>query len=288
MPAALPTRCLDGAAVLDERLERLAADIEAAMAGYDGDWGFGMVDRDCDVELEVRGEWVQYTASAGKIVPVIAALRALDLDTFEAAVPDEPVAMHCHSIAGPLGATGEPVDFAAMETALLLVMTHSCDHEANLINDLVTPEQVVEVLADSGVSDETQFAYRWNQARMPAIDLARVWAALLDGRLLEADVTVYLLELAAGAEVPAGLDTFPARLDLPGWQLGQKAGYCIVCEPYTIVALGAGYLRPVPADVTEERGVALVLMAQTTTLPVADQQRREVFPLVVDYVVGDR
>lgn len=291
-PGALPERCRDGEEQLAERLEHLDAEIEAAMAGYPGDWGFGMIDLDCGVELTVRGDYVQYTASAGKIVPVIAALRAVDPGTFAASIPADPPPLNC-GVHGPLGAAGEPVDFARLEEALRLVMVHSCDHEANLINDLVTPEQIAEVLELADVSEQTRFEYRWNQAFMPAIDLARVWAALLEGRLLDGEMTEYLLALSSSAVIPQGLDTFPADPGIPGWQLGQKAGYCIVCDPYTLVGLGAGYLRPedggeVSARAGDHLGVAVVLMVRTTTLSVADPQRREVFPHVVDYVLGDR
>lgn len=292
-PVVLPDRCRDGEEALGQALDRLANDIEAAMAGYAGDWGFGMVDLDCEVELEVRGDHVQYTASAGKIVPMIAALQALDPATFDPTIPDEPPPMNCGAYAGPLGEPGMPADFAAMKEPLLLVMTHSCDHEAHLINDLVTPQQIAQVLERSGVSERTRFEHRWNQAFMPAIDLARVWAALLDGRLLDDDLTEYLLALAARADIPAGLETFPGDAEIPGWQLGQKAGYCIVCDPYTLVGLGAGYLRPVASievDGSEDaqRGVAMVLMVRTTTLSAVEPQRRQVFPLLVDYVVGAR
>jgi hypothetical protein len=151
------------------------------------------------------------------------------------------------------------------------------------------------VLERAGVSARAQFQHSWRYAGMTALDLTRIWAALLDGRLLGPGLTTYLLDLAARPEIPAGLDTFPAEARIPGHQYGQKAGFCIVCPPYSLIGLGAGYVRPVeePPDPDSvggtragpHRGVAMVLMVQTTR-PGGGPQRRDVFPLLVAYVLG--
>ncbi len=269
-PDLRPVRCngLDEVA-LELRLDRLAADIEATMVGYNGEWGFGMVDLDCDVEVTVRPEYVQYTASAGKIVPVIAALRAIE--------------------------DGE-LTLEAIEPHLLLVMEHSLDADANVINAMVTPEQVEEVLLLSEVSELTRFEHDWRQAFMPALDLARVWAALLDGALLGDEMTEYLLDLASAPAIPEGLETFPLDPGLPEFQIGQKAGYYVYDGiPYYL--LGAGYLRPVEGTAEEvgddasdaagaHQGVAVVFALRSLNPDLFDPQRRTVFPLLAEYLDG--
>lgn len=252
-----PERCRGlGEAELQGRVDRLGADVEEAMAGYDGEWSFGLVDLDCDVELAVNEQWVAYPASAGKIVPVIAALRAVE--DGDLAIED-------------------------IEEELLGVMEHSWDADADVINALVTPEQVREVLELAEVSDATDFEHRWGRADMPALDLARVWAALLDGRLLE-ERAEYLLDLAEGPQIPPGLDTFPVDPQMPGWQLGQKAGYWVSSgTPYML--LGAGYLRPEPGSeaAADQQGIVVVLHVRSQDPDLHEPQRRSVFPLVREY-----
>lgn len=261
-PDARPQRCRGlSEDEVTERVDALGADIEEVMEGYDGEWAFGMVDLDCDVELAVNEEWSNYPASAGKIVPIIAALRAVEDGGLELE------------------------DF---EDNLLGVMTHSWDADANVINDLVTPEQVQEVLEIAEVSDVTDFEYRWHRADMPPLDLARVWEALLDGRLLEEEQAEYLLDLAEGPEIPPGLDTFPIDPQMPGWQLGQKAGYWVSSgTPYFL--LGAGYLRPEPGSeaAQDQQGIAVVLHIRSLNEDLHEPQRREVFPLIREYADPD-
>jgi len=257
-PDPRPERCQASAEAVTDRLDDLEAALQSAMAGYDGGWAVGMVDLDCDRELSVNPEWTQYTASAGKIVPIIAALRAVEagelaLDTFE--------------------------------EQLILVTTHSFDLEANYINSLVTPAQVQEVLVLAEVSELTNFAHDWRQAFMPAVDLARVWAAVLDGRLLEPETAEYLLDLTAHAEIPEGLETFPADAEIEGYQLGQKAGY-YVSDGIPYFLLGAGYLRPTNSE-TGHLGVALVFMSRTTNPDLGEPQRRLAFPLLLAYVLNE-
>lgn len=266
------------------------------MAGYPGGWGVALVDLDCGIELAVRPEHFQYTASAGKIVPVIAALRAVDASRVSLPRPWTSGPFACGVTRDPGVKPGDPIELEEIETALFLVMRHSCDQEADLINSMVTRQQIAEVLRIAGVSQRTRFEHSWRFGGMTALDFARVWAALLAGRLLGESLTTYLLDLASRAEIPAGLDTFPAAPDIAGHQFGQKAGYCIVCPPYTLIALGAGYIRPVEklsaADSvggtrgTIHQGVAIVLMAQTTARG-GGPQRRNAFPLLVAYVLGE-
>lgn len=243
---------------LQERVDRLGEDIEEAMAGYDGEWGFGMVDLDCDIELAVNEDWVGYTASAGKIIPIIAALRAVD---------DGDLSM------------------ASVEGYIELIMEHSYDEEANILNGMVTPEQVQDVLEIAEVSEDTDFEWDWNRGHMPARDLARVWAALVEGDLLDEEQTEYLLNLADGPAIPDHLDTFPIDAELSGWQFGQKAGYWVTGDlPHLL--LGAGYLRPDegPDHPEGHQGITVVLHVEAENPDMSDPQRREVFPLITEYV----
>lgn len=266
------------------------------MADYPGGWGVALVDLDCGIELAVRPEHFQYTASAGKIVPVIAALRAVDASRVSMPRPWTSGPFACGVTRDPGTKPGDPIELEELEPALFLVMRHSCDQEADLINRMVTPQQIADVLKIANVSQRTRFEHSWRFGGMTALDLARVWAALLGGRLLDMSLTTYLLDLTSRAEIPEGLDTFPTAPDIPGHQFGQKAGYCIVCPPYSLIALGAGHIRSVDQLSAAEsvggtrgtihRGVAIVLMAQTTA-PGGGPQRRDVFPLLLAYVLGE-
>lgn len=55
----------------------LGEDMEEVLDGMTGGWGLALVDLECDATITVRPEHIQYTASAGKIVVVIGALRAV-------------------------------------------------------------------------------------------------------------------------------------------------------------------------------------------------------------------
>ena len=66
-------RCDDFAS----RGEELTRVVSEEMDGFDGDWGFALIDIECRMEISVHAEHSQYPASAGKIVIVIAALRGV-------------------------------------------------------------------------------------------------------------------------------------------------------------------------------------------------------------------
>jgi hypothetical protein len=192
-----PARCRGGEAALEERLARLKGSVVEAMERYQGTWSMTPVDLDCETELSVRPEHVQYPASAGKIVTLIAVLRAVEEGRI---------------------ALGE------IEEQLVNVTTHSLDADANVLNGLVSAGEIQTVLERSRVSERTRFEHDWRQATMPALDLAWIWAALLRGELLGPDWTEYLLGLVTRAQIPPAYETFPAAPDVPGYQFGPEGG----------------------------------------------------------------
>lgn len=254
-PTSPPTvdRCIGA----DARIQELSDPIASAMDGYNGEWGFALIDADCDAMVEYPAGYSQYPASSWKIVIVIAALRAVE--------------------AGEL-------ELEQIEEHLELVLQHSFDANTDAINAFVTLEQLNEVTEIAGISALTTYEKDWRYTDGTPLDLARVWAALLRGDLLSEEWTDYLLELAETAEFPNNYETFPpAPLDTPGYQYGQKAGFYISeNDPHYLI--GAGYIRP---DDGRSDGFALVLMAVTPMRDVSDPQRREVFPILLEYILGE-
>ncbi|MGK2966466.1 MAG: serine hydrolase [Tepidiformaceae bacterium] len=252
-PDATPaTDCAIGVAPSLDALANLEADLLAAMDGYDGTWAAALIDLGCGTEIAVNPDYTQYAASASKIVVVVAILRAVEQGRLE--MP---------------------------EVAPLIedVMWYSTDWAADVLNELIEPEEVAEVLSIAGVSEETTFPYWWNGALMPAIDLARVWAALLDGRLLGEDYATYLMDRASEAEISDGLETFPPSADLPQLDYGQKAGYYVSDGiPYFFV--GAGFIRP---EDRSHPGFAISWIGTTMNDDFLDAQRRSVFPIMLGY-----
>ncbi len=255
-PEPTPVRpsCEQGVEERRQHYEEAKAEIEQAMAGYNGTWALGVIDLDCDLEFTINPEYVQYTASAGKIVPVIAALRRVQ--------------------AGDL-------EFQEIEGHLDEILHHSNDYDADAVNEMVTPAQIQEVLSLAGVSDLTDFEQSWRYAFMPAIDLARVWEALMRGDLLNRKWTAYLLRLAAEVDLPPEYATFPGRLEREGYEYGQKAGY-YVSDGIPYFMLGAGYLRPKDGS---SRGFAMIFMMKTMNPDLFDPQRRSVFPILEKYLL---
>lgn len=258
-PTKTPVRepsCEQDKADREAHYEDAAAEIEKAMEGYNGTWSLAVIDLDCETSISVNADYVQYTASAGKIIPVIAALKKVQ--------------------------DGE-LDFDLIEPYLNEVLHHSLDSSADFINDQVTQAEVEAVLTKANVSDLTRYEGSWHYTFMPAMDLARVWESLLRGKQLNKKWTEYLLNLASEVELPPEYATFPDPDDLgrDGYQMGQKAGYYVVDGiPYYL--LGAGYLRPTDGS---SLGFAMVFEMKTMNPELFDPQRRSVFPIILKYIL---
>ncbi|HET7738164.1 MAG TPA: serine hydrolase [Tepidiformaceae bacterium] len=251
--SAPPAECAIGLPASLDALATLEANLLAAMDGYDGTWSAAVIDLGCGTELAVNPDYTQYTASAAKIVVIVAVLRAVEQGRLD--MPD----------VAPL---------------IEEVMWHSSDWAADALNELIEPEEVAEVLSVAEVSEATAYPYWWNGASMPAIDLARVWAALLDGSLLGHDLAAYLLDRASEADIPDGLETFPPPAEIPQLDYGQKAGYYVSDGiPYFFV--GAGFLRP---EDHSHPGFAITWIGTTMNEDFLDAQRRSVFPIMLGYV----
>jgi hypothetical protein len=232
---------------------RLVLSIEEALDGYEGQWGFALIDNQCGTLATIDPDHIQYTASAGKIISVIAVLRAV--------------------------ADGR-ADFSEIEEHLRLVMSESLDADAYFLEEFVAPEELRQVLIDAGVSEASHVEGSWSYAFMTAPDLTRVWAALIGGQLLDADRTRYLLDLAGTADIPDVFETFPGgTFELEGFHYGQKAGYYISDGvPYYFV--GSGFL--VPDDGSP--GFAFTWLGISENPDLEEPQRRAVFPLIVEFV----
>jgi hypothetical protein len=236
------------------RLGRLEEAVVDALDEYDGTWGFALIDLDCETSVAVNPQHGQYPASAAKVVTVIAALRQVEAgETLLEEVWD-----HVEAI-----------------------MHHSWDLHADQLTEIVMPETIADVLALAGVSSSSRFQHDWRRTFMTPMDLARVWASLIGGDLLGEFFTGEVLRLAAEAEVPSGLETFPNAPEIPGYRFGQKAGYYVEDgTPYYLV--GAGYLAPADG---RGLGLATVLMVETRNPELLEPQRRKVFPAVVRYAL---
>ena len=263
---ATATAAPDGAVVRDSRPARcstvaergadLIRAVEEAMEGYEGTWGLALVDLDRNSPIVIRPEYRQYPASAGKIVVIIAALRAVQEGV---------------------------VEFATIEPHVELVMHHSLDVDTDVVASFVTPAQVSAVLEAAGVSEASSLEYEWRQALFTPHDLALVWASLLRGEQLDEGWTTYLLGLASEAIFPDGYETFPAAFGVPGYQYGQKAGYWVSVEQLDDL-VAAGYVRPEDAS---SEGFAFAFLLETPLDDLFDPQRRLVFPLIRDFVVAE-
>ena len=181
----------------------LREDVEEAMDGYVGGWGLALVDLDCDVAILVNPEHSQYPASAGKIMIMVTALRA---------VQD-----------GELEFEGE------VQEDIETVMSLSLDAYADRINDRVTTEQIAAVLERAGVSEASKLEHSWRYAHFTAHDLARVWVSLVRGEQLDEEWTAYLLDLATRPSlgpafwaVPPGLRRRGLRVRSEGRATGPR------------------------------------------------------------------
>ena len=252
-PDPRPARC-EG---LEERTALLGEAIEAEMEGYTGGWGVALVDLDCDATFLVNPEHSQYPASAGKIVVVIAALRA---------VQD-----------GLLEFEGE------LQGDIEVVLSLSLDAHADRINGKVTTEQIAGVLERAGVSEASEIEHSWRYAHFTPDDLARVWISLVRGKQLDEERTAYLLDLATRPVLGAFAWPFPPDFGIEGYVFGQKAGFW-TSEVPVAYRVSAGYLRP--ADGSSE-GYVFAFMVRAVWEDLRGNWQRPVFPLVRDFFVAE-
>lgn len=256
-PDASPTEETVTAPTCDQRIalaDKLTTDVTAAMEGYDGTWAFAIYDPKCGHLAETDPEYTQYSASAGKIVSIIGALRAVE---------------------------DGRAQLSDIENALELVLTHSWDNEADYLETFTGQEDYDDILEIAGTRS-ARFNGTWHKADMGPADMARIWKALISGELLSPEHTELIMTLAAGAIIPEEYRTFPDGSFSPaGFRYGQKAGYYVSDGvPYYLV--GAGYILHEP---TGEMFFP-AFMAVSENEDLLDPQRRLVFPLVFDYVLA--
>ncbi len=249
-----PSRC----ATVAGRAARLIDDIEAAMIDYEGIWGLALIDLDCGSSVVVRPQHVQYPASAGKIVILTASLRAVQDGLLE---------------------------FELIEENVELVLHHSLDKQTDEIAELLTPEQVGEVMARAGVSARWYPEWQWRWALFTPHELALFWASIVRGEQLDERWTAHLLQLASEVVLPEGKEAFPQEFGAEGYRYGQKAGYWTPEEEEEPdVFVSAGYV--VPED-GSSMGFTFAFLLETWEEDILEPKRRAVFPLVRDFVVGE-
>ena len=250
--------------VSELKLWKLGKSIETAMSTYTGDpysgsYSFALIDTYCSQTLTINKERLQYPASAAKIVIAIAVLRAVEKGelTFEEIQPD-----------------------------LEIMMRKSLDINSDTLNNLITPTQVQEIIADANLSSLTRFFHSWRETAMTASDLALIWESLISGRLLDETLTGYLMDLTTQAIIPEAFVTFPSE-KIEGFNYGQKAGYWINDEGDERL-IGAGYLIE---QSNSERGYVVVFMTQGDEADdlwdrsrLATSPRHKVWPLIVEFV----
>ena len=227
------------------------------MEGYTGGWGVALVDLDCEATFLVNPEHSQYPASAGKIVVVIAALRAAQ--------------------DGLLEFEGE------LQGDIEVVLSLSLDAHADRINGKVTTEQIAAVLERAGVSEASEFEHSWRYAHFTPDDLARVWISLVRGEQLNEELTAYVLDLATRPVLGAFAWPFPPDFGIEGYVFGQKAGFW-TSEVPVAYRVSAGYLRP--ADGSSE-GHVFAFMVRAVWEDLRGNWQRPVFPLVRDFFVTE-
>lgn len=251
-PDPLEMRC----AGLEQRGADLTDAVEDVMAGMTGGWGLALIDLDCDASIVVRPEHGQYPASAGKIVIMITALHAVQ----EGLLDLEEIRPHVE-----------------------IVLAQSLDWNADLVNDLVTSEQIAGVLERASVSEASEFEHSWRYAHMTALDMARVWASLMRGEQLDGELTAYLLDLATRPILGEAFWPFPPAFGVEGYTYGQKAGYWTSPLP-TGYRVSAGYARP---DDGSAEGYVFAFLIRVRGGDWATDWRRPIFPLVRDFLVAE-
>lgn len=237
----------------------LIGEIESAMLDYEGIWGLALIDLDCGSSVVVRPQHVQYPASAGKVVILTAGLRAVQDGLLE---------------------------FELIEEQVELVLHHSLDKQTDEIAELITPEQVGEVMARAGVSARWYPEWRWRWARFTPHELALFWASIVRGEQLDERWTAHLLQLASEVVLPEGKEAFPADFGVEGYQYGQKAGYWTPeeDEEEPDIFVSAGYVMPEDGS---SMGFTFAFLLETWEEDILEPKRRAVFPLVRDFVVGE-
>ena len=258
-PTATPTpdprlaRC----AGLEERGTVLQGAVEEEMAGYTGGWGLALIDLDCDEAILVNPDHSQYPASAGKIVIVITALRAVQdaLLEFEGEVQED----------------------------IEVILSKSLDANSDRLNDKVTTEQIAAVLERAGTSEASELEHSWRYAHLTPLDLARVWVSLVRGEQLNEELTAYLLDLATRPELGDAFWPFPRDFGVEGYVYGQKAGYWTSGVPVGY-RVSAGYARP--EDGSSE-GYVFAFLIRAVWQDLRGYWQRPVFPLVRDFIVGE-
>ena len=237
--------------------------VSEEMDGFDGDWGFALIDIECRMEISVNAEHSQYPASAGKIVIVIAALRGVGDGSIES----------------------DPELLQDVEEILVASLGPPADRLAGQLS----PEQISEIQVLAGVSNRSQLTETWRNAYFTPVDLARVWASLLRGELLDPEYTDLVLDLTEHARLPDedGFWPFPAEFGSEGVQYGQKAGFWESDESVGY-RVSAGFVRTLDRP---DQGFAFAFMARITTEGLESDWRRPVFDHVREFVnfeVGHR
>ena len=227
------------------------------MAGYTGGWGLALIDLDCDAAILVNPDHSQYPASAGKIVIVITALRAVQdaLLEFEGEVQED----------------------------IEVILSKSLDAHSDRLNDKVTSEQIAAVLERAGVSEASRYEHSWRYAHLAPLDLAHVWVSLVRGEQLDEEWTAYLLDLATRPELGDAFWPFPPDFGVEGYVYGQKAGYWTSEVPIGY-RVSAGYARP--EDGSSE-GYVFAFMIRAVWQDLRGYWTRSVFPLVRDFIVTE-
>lgn len=247
-PAPTPTPfVVDASSALAEARPQ----VEAALDGFPGDWGFHVIDLPSGSEMGLNNEQNFYPASAGKIVVAIAVLRQVDQGIR---------------------------DFDPIRDRFEQMILISSDEAADELDALVNESETQQVLIDAGASANASFP-GWRQGFVSARDLALVWRALVQGELLSSDMAGYLLDLTARVELAPEFETFPARFRA-GYLYGQKAGYNIQSFPHTFV--GAGYA--LSADL-RYGFVAVLILRTDATAEETRAQRTLVHPILVDHLL---
>jgi hypothetical protein len=232
-------------------LARARPQVEAALAGFPGEWGFHVIDLPSGSEMGINNEQNFYPASAGKIVIAIAVLRQVEQG------------IH---------------DFEPIRDRFEQMILVSSDEAADELDELVNESETRQVFTDAGASANASFP-GWRQGFVSARDLALVWKALVQGQLLGSDMAGYLLDLAARVELQPEFETFPARFR-DGYLYGQKAGYNIQSFPHTFV--GAGYA--LSSDL-RYGFVAVLILRTDESAEDTRAQRTSVHPILAEHLL---